>query len=1004
MEPRNSNQLSILLVRVRSFLVSIKATRRVAIEDRTDPWRGEACGGTLPIPSTPLVDREEEVDNLCRSLLRPEVRLLTLTGAPGIGKTRVAIAAAARLLDTFEHGLLFVDLSSVRDPARVLPAVAQALQLKGRGRRPLAEVIVHALRGKAALVVFDNCEQVIAAAPQVGSLLARCPHLKFLVTSRARLHLSWEHELSLSPLKLPDPEFLPPVDVLAVCPAVALFVERARAVKPDFALTTQNARTVASICHRLDGLPLALELAAARIKLLPPQAMLERLHPRLALLAGGGQDLPRRHQTVRSAIEWSYDLLEANSQIVFRRLSVFSGCTLEAAEAVCARDREDSANLLDALASLIDNSLLRQETHLDGEARFSMLETIREYGLERLAASGEEETIRAHHGRYYAKLAEAAERELRGREQGAWLERLERENDNLRAALRWALGAGDTETGLQMAAGLAAFWERHGYSAEGRAWLDVLLSASGETAPGVRAKALNVAGNLARVEGDYTAAVKWHREALSLRRTMDDRRGIAASVNNLGVDAKDQGDYATARTFFEESLSIKRELDEPRGVALTLSNLALTAKALGDHASAGAFLEESLKTFRELGDKWGVALALNNLGTLALLRGDIDRATALHRSSLALRRELNDKWGIAECLEGLARVGAKLGETEDAAKLSGAADVLREILGFPLPPDERADYERHLSALRSHLSDQAFADAWEAGRLLSPEEAIDFALSVHPPHPAPNLGQPLVKIHLFGDFRLIAAGEEIPHVRWGRPQAKAILQYLLLHRQRYVSAEELVEVFWPDVGRVEETALYTALSRIRKGLQGLPGSPPIRLIREQVGYRLLPPPGTWIDVEAFTEGLRQARACLPKRAKEAAVHLARALVLYEGDLLRDPAYSEWCATEREALRLQFVEGKCLLARLYEGAERYGESLAVYAQILEVDPSFEEAHRGLMRCYALTDRRELALRQYIACREILRKDLEVEPSKETEVLHEHIRQGTRLQTPSGPAVN
>ncbi len=952
----------------------------------------------LPARPGPLIGRDDETREVSGLLVRPDVRLVTLTGPPGIGKTRIALEVAAGLQDTLDR-VAFVDLWTVTDPAEVTPAIVQTLRVKRTRQRSQLDTLVDALRGRRWLLVLDNFEQVASAAPQVAVLLEHCPDLKILATSRARLRLSWEHEVPVPPLALPDLQRAADPAAIAESPAVALFLQRARAVSPDFHLTADNAQIVAQICHRLDGLPLAIELAAARVKLLSPQSMLARLRHRLTLLTGGGRDLPARHQTVRAAVAWSYALLEPWVQTAFRRLAVFvGGCTLTAAEGVLA-DPDGQERVFDALSALIDNSLLRREPQAGGEIRFWMLETIHDYALEQLTATPEMEAILRRHALHYLALAETAEPALAGPEQAEWLEDLEREHDNLRAALRWARQSGEAAVGLRMAGALAQFWERHGYVREGRAWLDALLAEDEETPPAVRARALNVNGNLARVEGDYEVAVARYRESLALRQASGDVRGIAVALNNLGVAGKDRGDYAAARSHLEESLSLKRDLGDRRSIAVTLNNLGLTANGQQDHSAARAFLEESLEHFRELGDKWGIALALNNLGSTAALEGDYEQAAALHRSSLALRRGLKDKWGVAEGLEGLAKVSAARGHPRRAAEMFGAAEALRDQFGFPLPPDERIDYDRVVGIVRGKLGEAGFEKAWADGHALFPEQALDEALVPDTPTapPAATAGPP-IEIRLLGHFRLLAGGQEVPDAHWGRPQAVAILQYLLMNRQRYVSADELVEVFWPEAGRVEGTALYTALSRIRKGLERLPGPSAVRLTRERAGYRLLLPAGTVVDVEAFSEGVRLSRGATHMDPEKAVGPLREALSLYGGDLLADAAYGDWAAGEREALRLQCVEATHLLGRLHESGGRWDEAIRLYGETLRHEPSFEDAHRGLMRCYAMTGRRDLALKQYQTCRRALLEEIDAAPSEETENLHRSIRQGEIVRGP------
>ena len=615
----------------------------------------------LPVQRTGFVGRGNEIAAGRELLLREDVRLVTITGPGGIGKTRLAVQVASGLVEHFSGGIHFVPLSSLNDPSLIVSVIVQALGIREAGGQSPLEILKQNLQDSVhapMLVLLDNFEHLIEAAPTVAELLAMGPGLKIMVTSRAALHLYGEHEFPVPPLALPDSLAIPSVELLAQCPAVTLFVQRALAARPDFELNPENAAAVAEICARLDGLPLAIELAAARVKVLSPSAMLTRLASRLQLLTGGSRDLPQRQQTLRAAMDWSYDLLSPAEQRLFRRLSVFvGGCTLEGAEAVCDTKGDLDLDLLDGIASMVDKSLVQQVESANGESRFLMLETIREYATEKLEASAEKAATKRGHAAYCLVLAEEVATDQGSAERAGWLESFTVEHDNFLAALEWLTETEDAEWGLRLGAALFRFWEMREYLTEGRTRLDKLLELAGAAAPTkVRARVLFAAGVLAGEQGDYAAADSLLHESQDIAMQLGDKAGVAVCLNALAVLHRDRGDVEDARVLFEAALGLWRELGDQKAVARALSNLANVVKLQSDYARARSLYAECLSIFQALGDRTGIAWSINYQGDVARDQGDSAAARELYEHALAIFRELGDRWGIAGTLADLGNL------------------------------------------------------------------------------------------------------------------------------------------------------------------------------------------------------------------------------------------------------------------------------------------------------------------------------------------------------------
>jgi predicted ATPase len=714
------------------------------------------------------VGRGREVDEVVEWVRGAKTRLLTLTGPGGTGKTRVALAAGSELLEEFEDGVFFVALAAIQDPEFVSSAIAGSLGVKEGAEQRLLETLKGYLRQKRVLLILDNFEQVLGGTPIVVELVRSCPGLKILVTSRIPLRLYGEYEYPVPPLAVPDSESLPPLEGLSRYESVRLFMERARAVRADFSLTKENASAVAEICARLDGLPLAIELAAARSSLLAPQTMLDRLGNRLKLLRGGPRDLPVRQRTLRGTIDWSYELLEEQDKTLFARLSVFAGVrTLEAIEEIC--DPKGDLGALEGVESLLEKNLLRREEDEGGEACFGMLETIHEYAGEKLEASGEAEEVKRAHAGYYLALAEAADAGLKGQDQAAWMQRLKSAQDDMRASLGWALQRRETGLVLELGGALWWFWFVRGQYGEGRRWLEDGLAMEGPGMPEARAMALAGVGALAYEQDDldraeeaceeglellanlstgwsearlylllslghvaldredYGRATGLLEECLALSREMGHGLGLAGSIMSLATVAREQGDLDRATLLLEESIDLFRGRDDKLGLAWCLINFGLVMCDKGDTTRAAKLTEEGVALLGELGAGADSAIGLCNLGWMALLQGDSGRAVALYRKSLDLAWDTGLYPVVLTTLEGYACVAGARGEARMAARLWSAAHALQNAMGIPRDTDWLAEADHRISTVRSALGEQAWEGESRTGRAMTLEEAVALA-------------------------------------------------------------------------------------------------------------------------------------------------------------------------------------------------------------------------------------------------------------------------------------
>ena len=991
--------------------------------------------GQAPVRFTSLVGRDSELRDVLRVL--GGNRLLTLTGPGGTGKTRLALATAHAAHDRFPGGVGWVELAAVAEPDIVARTVASQLGVADAPGQDATEAITGHVSGRPVLIVLDNCEHLAATVADLAErLLAGCPALAILATSREPLGVEGECSWPVPPLSWPD--------------AVRLFEQRAQLVRPSFQVSEGNADTVRQICRRLDGLPLAIELAAARMRILSAAQLAERLDDLFAVLTGGARSAPRRHQELRATLDWSYELLTADERAVFRRLAIFSGgFTLAAAEQVAAGDGIAARDILDLLTRLADKSLLRVDQGSHG-AHYQLLTTIRDYATERLTEAGEAEPLRRAHLRYFTALAEEIGPLVDGGspEPGpkGWhgleelLDQLDLSRPDIRVALDFARESGDTVAALRIAGQLGRYAYLRGHYHEVRDWMDQAVVA-GEGGPAeLRAKALLGSGRLALLQCDYGPAVRRLEAALRLYRERADPAGIASALQVLGSVAREQGRYARSMELHAESLSIAERAGDRRAVASARGYLGFVAWLQCDFGRAIAECTAALDQFRELGDVEGTAWSLLSLGTVARYQGDAGRAaallgdsrslaesigfqeglawsleqlgllaasqddpaaTALLNQSLEIHRALQDRWRTSSVLEDLAAValtakGTATG-TAHAVALLGAAEAIRETIGTVIPPCERAQHEETVSGAQAVLGAEAFAAAWQRGRLAQPDDLAEPEPAITaraadspatgpagPEVPAdPGRGERTLVIQALAAATVrLGDGATLTSADWGYAKPRELL--FLLATSPPLTREQIGAALWPDASRQQlGNALHTALRELRHAL-GDPGW----IVYANGRYAVNPARPRDCDVDTFTTALTAARQARPAAA--ALPGLQRAVTVYGGDFLADMAVGDWAQARRDELSRAFESALLAIGRLQVAAGRYQAAAAAFRRVIGHEPLNESAHRELMSCWARLGETARAIRHYEELAGTLQDQLGAAPSAETTALYERLR--------------
>jgi predicted ATPase/DNA-binding SARP family transcriptional activator len=959
-----------------------------AHEETTAPTPNTAAGdlavAPLPIPLTSLIGREHELAEI--EPLLAATRLLTLTGGGGSGKTRLALAVGERVALRYD-AVAWIELASLSDPTLLTQHVSTSLGIAEALGGTLTQSLVNALRDRATLLVLDNCEHLLDATSDLADTLLRgCPRLTILATSRQALGVSAEAAWLVPLLTVPADDA--PLDQLAACDAVRLFVERARAVAPGFVLDAKNARAVLAICRRLEGLPLAIELAAARVRVLHPQQIGERLDDAFRLLTAGTRAALPRHRTLRGVIEWSHALLTSNEQRLFARLAVFAdGFTLEQAERICAMDGIAEEDVLDLVAGLVDKSLVLVDTSA-GEARY------RQYARERLRANDEEALSRRRHAEYFLEVAEDAYPNLIGGANDlALVARLELEKGNLRAAAEWC-EEDETRASHAMRFGGALFWLWYlrGHLSEGRQRLEHALARDVEVPRRVRARALSALGCVMLWQGDFGPAIRVSEQAVAMLREEDDAFSLAIALMHLGAALDLSSDHAAAGPILQESVTICRALGSSVLTCVCLYWRGLSAQGRGELTLARESFEESIRIGHELCNSAGIAHPLYRLGWLECDAGNLDVAHAHFRESLPLLLEVNDRWGMVQALDGLAFVSLGIGHPENAVGLLAAADSLRAKLGVTLPSQWRARHEQLLAQCRELLGPAAVEAAAAVGRSTPLDRITAQVVScghveAQLPTPVAQDSSPTeapLRIFALGPLRVVRDGETLGIERWGSAKARELLLFLACHPEG-CTREQVGVALWPEASSAQlRNVFHVTLHRLRKALDRTGW-----IVAEGERYRVAAP--IELDADIFEREVTLARGELA-RGGAAMERLRVALAQYRGDFLAGETVGDWHLERRDHLARLCVDGLLALGDRLLEAERWQEAADVYRAVLERDPLHEASYRQLMRCLTRTGERTQALRLYQRLSDTLRDELATTPAAETVRLYKQLQTG------------